>query len=184
MYKNTPIYIFLPQENIEFPNNISEYWSWLQSGNAENYYWGRYHWVLQTYLTLKETQLNIILVTALPNNGIIVTHRDFIDATMASCGEYYIVSLLVDRTFLSAYADIHVTHNSNQKFPCLPYYLIPPFPQQSLLKRNKTLNDRFEVIGYFGDEENLDPTLKTTEFLKKLALPDFAVEVSSCVDLI
>ncbi|HEY8711018.1 MAG TPA: hypothetical protein VIM34_23825, partial [Burkholderiaceae bacterium] len=61
------------------PKSIDEYWAWQASAPAITPYWGRYHWVLQTYLYLKQAGLSVVLTNNMPSHGIIITHMDCVE---------------------------------------------------------------------------------------------------------
>ena len=51
---------YLPETEetyLELPKSVAEYWAWQSAAVGLFPYWGRYHWVLQTYLYLKDAGL-------------------------------------------------------------------------------------------------------------------------------
>jgi len=177
----TPIYFYIPEKfSFKLPDNIDEYWHWQTNSTNLSPYWGRYHWVLQTYLYLKNHGLRCSLVHTLQDIGIIITHRDCLDYDFKPSRYQFIVILQVDRTTPHPYGNYHVLHNPVQKLKWgLSYKYIPSWPQVSLISRNQERENRFERIGYFGYPHNLVEDLKSEEFYKYISTMGLKLDIPS-----
>ena len=116
---SVPIQFYLPlRENNareRLPKSITDYWAWQCRTVPKNHFLGQYHWVLQTYLFLRESGLDCEYVTAFPAAGIVVTHREHLKETSYKPNRRLtIVCLQVDRpTF--PFAQFHVVHSKMQE---------------------------------------------------------------------
>lgn len=132
-------------------------------------YWGRYHWVLQTWLQLREEGWPVELVRQLPEDGIVISHVDCFDYGLGLSPRRFVVALLVDREVPSPCAGIHVTHNPVQALPFgMRHRYIPPWPQVSLIPRAASRGRRFDTVGFFGYPNNLHPDLASSRFRRRL----------------
>ena len=167
-----PVYFLLPEPNsvlAELPRSIGEYWSWQGKAAEITPYWGRYHWVLQSYLYLKEAGLEVTLCNEIPPRGVIVTHFDCIDYGFRPSPDQILVVLLVDREVAHPRAELHVLHNPLQRLPLgLRHDYMPPWPQIGLVPRDEARGDLFETIGYFGYSYNLHPDIVAESFQEKM----------------
>lgn len=176
--KNTtpPIYFYLdpnqvPLENL--PQNTQSYWQWqcaehsispMQSGGC--------FWTLQTYLYLKEYGFPCELVNTMPNEGIVLSHRDFLDASFRPPKNLLLVCLRsdVDR---HPYAQLHIVQNPNQIIKKSPISLweshfMPHWPQASLVPRDPQRGDKFENVTFIGNEVNLVPEFREDFWYEQL----------------
>lgn len=171
--RTAPICFLLPEpdEVLEaLPTSIAAYWQWQGSAAQITPYWGRYHWVLQTYLYLKEAGLPVVLHNAMPQRGVIVTHFDCVDYAFRPAPEQYLVIMLVDREVAHPRARLHVLHNPLQRLPLgLKHCYMPPWPQIALVPRDPARGERFETLGYFGYPHNLHADIVTESFQREIA---------------
>ncbi len=167
------ICMFLPESDESFarlPQTVADYWEWQANATGLFPYWGRYHWVLQTYLYLKDAGLPVQIVQHLPSQGVIVTHFDCVDYGFRPSRDQTLVIMLVDREVAHPHAHLHVTHNPVQRLPYgMSHAYMPPWPQIGLIPRDPSRGDRFERVGYFGDALNLDPTLSEGSFRERVS---------------
>lgn len=167
-----PIQFFLPETEEVFarlPSTVGEYWDWQATATGLFPYWGRYHWVLQTFLYLKDAGLPVRLARTLPEAGIIATHMDCVDYGFRPNREQILVIMLVDREVPHPHAHLHITHNPVQGLPWgIRHRYMPPWPQIGLIPRDARRGDSFETIGYFGYENNLDPAIRDAGFQQGL----------------
>ncbi len=162
------IHFLLPEPDAvlaALPRTIADYWDWQGSAAEITPYWGRYHWVLQSYLFLKAAGLPVALCNEIPASGVIVTHCDCVDYGFRPSPEQYLVVLLVDREVPHPRARLHLVHNPLQRLPLgLRHEYMPPWTQIGLVARDETRGDRFENVGYFGYAENLHPDIVADTF--------------------
>lgn len=163
---------FLPESDAvhaTLPGSIADYWAWQGQATLSTPYWGRYHWVLQTYLYLKEAGLPVVLVNTMPAAGVIVTHIDCVEYGFKPTAQQFFIALLVDRETAHPRADLHVLHNPVQRLHLgLKHCYMPPWPQIGLIPRDDARADRFAVLGYFGYPNNQHSSLSAPSFLKKI----------------
>lgn len=167
------IFFYLPEDDASFarlPGSIDDYWDWQASTPGLAKYWGRYHWVLQTYLYLRQGGLPVHLCNQLPQAGIIVTHLDCVAYDFRPGSGQTLVVLLVDRETPHPHAHLHITHNPVQGLPFgMAHRYMPPWPQVGLIPRDSGRGDSFTRIGYFGYDNNLDPAFAAAEFQAQMA---------------
>jgi hypothetical protein len=171
---------FLPEKPEVFaalPKRVADYWHWQATATGLLPYWGRYHWVLQTYLYLREGGVPVTLVDRLPEQGVVITHMDCVDYGFRPPPGLTLVVMLVDREVPHPRAHLHVTHNPLQRLPFgLPCCYMPPWPQIGIVPRDPARGDRFESIGYFGYRNNLHPAIADPAFAEALAAMDLKLE--------
>lgn len=176
-----PIQFFLPETEEVFarlPSTVGEYWDWQATATGLFPYWGRYHWVLQTYLYLKDAGLPVRLVRTLPEAGIIATHMDCVDYGFRPNRNQILVIMLVDREVPHPHAHLHITHNPVQGLPWgISHRYMPPWPQIGLIPRDPRRGDTFETLGYFGYENNLVPAIRDAGFQQQLAALGVRLEI-------
>jgi hypothetical protein len=168
-----PVQFLLPESPEVFrqlPKSIAEYWDWQANASGIVKYWGRFHWVLQTFLYLREAGCDVHLVNQMPSSGCVVTHRDCVEYSFRPNRDLFLVVMLVDRLVPHPFADLHVVHNPVQRLPYgLDSMFIPPWPQIGLLPRAAERQQRFETLAYFGYPENLDPQIADADFRAAIA---------------
>lgn len=167
------IHFYLPESAEAFaslPRRVEDYWEWQSSAAGISAYWGRYHWVLQTYLYLLQAGLPVKLVGEMPDEGIVLTHRDCVEYDHRPSDRQLLVIMLVDRDVPLPRAAFHITHNPTQRLPFhMPHAYMPPWPQIGLIPRAVARGERFASVGYFGYEANLDPAIFTDRFRELLS---------------
>jgi len=163
-----PIHFLLPEpESVlaALPRSIDDYWQWQGHAAQITPYWGRYHWVLQTFLFLEQAGLPVRLCNEMPSQGVIVTHCDCVDYGFRPTAQQFLIVLLVDREVPHPRANLHLLHNPLQRLPLgLRHRYMPPWTQVGLVPRDEARGDRFESVGYFGYAENLHPDIVADPF--------------------
>ncbi|MBD2461603.1 hypothetical protein H6G89_11130 [Oscillatoria sp. FACHB-1407] len=155
-----PIYFYIPQDQLPFtevPDDIDANWQMFAPGV--------FAWTLQTYIRLKQDGFPCEFTGSLPDEGIIVMHRDSVPQKWKPSHKQLFVCIQADRT-QHPWAHFHVVHNPqgvlpDGKFEIRNSYYIPHWaPQPGLIPRDPARGDRFENIAFFGHERNLAPELK------------------------
>ncbi len=82
--------------SIQMPGSTLEFWSWLTTTPGLSKLWGRYHWVVQTYLQLSARGIACRLVSEIPDEGIVISHRDCFDTHLLPKRERFIVAYRKD----------------------------------------------------------------------------------------
>ena len=76
-----PIYFYIPADKLPtcgLPQNASSFWEWLSSHpSISPMQGGGCIWTLQTYLYLNDYGFPCKLVETMPDEGIVLSHRDF-----------------------------------------------------------------------------------------------------------
>lgn len=154
------IYFYIPQHqwpSSGIPDDIDAEWQVFGPGV--------FAWTLQTYLRLARDNFPCKLVGQIPDEGIIVAHRDSISCNWKPNARQLFVCIQSDRD-RHPWAHIHVVHNpqgllSKNGYRIDSSYYIPHWaPQPGLIPRNSARGDRFETVAFFGHERNLAPEMK------------------------
>lgn len=164
MSKNLPpIYFYFPQSKLSIdnlPQDAASYWQWqcaehsispMQSGGC--------FWILQTYLYLNDYGFPCQLVETMPDEGIVVSHRDFLEDSFQPGSRLILVCLRAD-VDRHPYAQLHVVQNPYQAIPrgfmtLWESHFIPHWPQSSIIPRDPKRGDTFENVTFLGNEINL-----------------------------
>src|SRR5687767_7710026 len=174
-----PIYFFVPSGGdwSDLPADMNDYWAWMRS-QVQLGVWGQFNWTLQTHLRLRAAGFCSRLVREIPDEGIVVAHRDFFPTDLRPSRRQLLVCLLADRNPRGSngyhpYAQIHVVQNPNDDFLAHPSpefraYYMPQWPQPGLLPRDPERGDRFEVAAFFGYEHNLAPELRQAQWTERV----------------
>lgn len=157
----------LPQYHLlveNLPESADIYW--------EGFAYGVFSWTLQTYLRLQATGFPCKLVSSMPEEGIVLTHRDCLPDNLQPGSRLLIVCLQADRK-RHPYAQLHIVQNAQAALkksvtPLWDNYYIPHWFQPGLIPRHPERGDRFENIAFFGKEENLAPELKQPSWNEQL----------------
>jgi hypothetical protein len=171
-----PIYFYFPKHKLSvmrLPENAISYWSWqcsehsispMQSGGC--------FWTLQTYLYLNDYGFPCKLVDTMPDEGIVVSHRDFLDDSFQPSSKILLVCLRAD-VDRHPYAQLHVVQNPYQALPKRPLelwesYFIPHWPQPSIIPRDPERGEIFENVTFLGNEVNLVPEFRDHAWYEQL----------------
>ena len=156
-----PIYFYLPQKDWldDMPEQPDVY--------TEIYGQGIYIWTLQTYLYLKADGFPCNLVGTIPDEGIVIAHRDSFPYELRPTPKVLMVCIKPDRN-PHPYAQLQVVQNSQDAKKLKNSYYISHWRQPGLIPRHPERGDRFENIGYFGISFNLAPELKAASWSKQL----------------
>ncbi len=156
-----PIYFYLPQKDWldNMPEQPDVYW--------EQFGKGIYCWTLQTYLYLKADGFPCTLVGTMPDEGIVIAHRDSFPYKLRPTPKVLMVCIKPDRN-PHPYAQLQVVQNPQDAKNLRNSYYIPLWRQPGLIPRSSERGDRFENIGYFGINSNLAPELKAASWSKQL----------------
>ncbi|NOK71008.1 MAG: Glycosyltransferase involved in cell wall bisynthesis [Chloroflexi bacterium AL-N10] len=157
-----PIYFYLPDADWrdDMPNAPDIYW--------EEFGRGIYCWTLQTYLYLKADGFPCELVKRIPDEGIVIAHRDSFSYELRPTKKVLMVCIKPDRN-PHPYAQLHVVQNPQDAKNLKNSYFIPLWRQPGLIPRDSTRGDCFKNIAYFGINSNLASELKTSSWSKQLA---------------
>jgi hypothetical protein len=168
-----PLSFYLPCSVAEYerlPRALKDYVPWQASETALSPFLGRYHWVLQTFLQLRDAGMDARLVRTLPAEGVVFSHVECLDYGIRPTERTMFIPMLVDKDVPLPHGAIHVTHNPAQRLPLgLRQHYIPPWPQIGLLPRAAVRGERFETVAFIGYPGNLHPALAGEDFAARLA---------------
>lgn len=171
-----PIYFYLDPDQVpvdNLPQNTQSYWQWLCAQHSISPMQGGGNiWTLQTYLYLQEFGFPCELVTTMPDEGIVLSHRDFLDASFQPNSKLLLVCLRAD-VDRHPYAQLHIVQNPYQTIKKSPIalwesYFIPHWPQAALIPRDPQREYTFENVTFIGNEVNLVPEFKETFWCEQL----------------
>ncbi|MEQ8469306.1 hypothetical protein [Coleofasciculus sp. E1-EBD-02] len=171
-----PIYFYLPPDDLlesklahlvanGLPENADTYW--------KGFSYGLFCWNLQTYLRLKADGFPCQLVRTIPEEGIIISHREGFPNHLKPGRKLLMVCIKADRP-RHPYAQLHIIQNPQNNMlkksmmTVGDAYYLPHWPQPGLIPRNPARRDRFENIAFFGNQYNLAPELKYPSWKEKL----------------
>ena len=162
-----PIYFYISNFNWlseNMPESADKYYSNLvEHGICD----GEYCWTLQTYLYLKKANFPCQLVGKMPEEGIVLVHRNTLPFNFKPSAKLLVICLKADKP-ARPYAQLHVVQNILETEKLKPSYYIPHWPQPGLIKRNPQRGDRFENVAFFGTGGNLSPELLTQSWRDRL----------------
>lgn len=177
MLANTPpIYFYFPYPKLgvsSLPDNANSYWQWqcaqhsispMQSGGC--------FWTLQTYLYLNDYGFPCQLVDTMPDEGIVVTHRDYLENSFQPSRKLLLVCLRAD-VDRHPYAQLHVVQNPHQAIPkqsleLWESHFMPHWPQPAIIPRDPNRGDTFENVTFLGNEINLVPEFREQAWYDRL----------------
>jgi hypothetical protein len=161
------IHFYLPEEHWRgaIPQSPLEYWEEHESKRGPKHF-GRYSWTLKTYLYLKQFGIDCSLTPVIPEDGIVIAHRDFLTGfDRHALKNVLLVCIKADRDPLET-ADLHIIQN-----PCDPIsqsvrweqrtYFIHYWPQEKIIPRDAGRASSLRNVAYIGRSWNLDPALQS-----------------------
>lgn len=157
-----PIYFYLPEKDWrdDMPDQPDIYW--------EEFGRGIYCWTLQTYLYLKADGFPCKLVKNIPDQGVIIAHRDSFPYELRPKEKQLLICIKPDRN-PHPYAQLHIVQNPEDAKVLKNSYYIPLWRQPGLIPRKLERHNLLENIAYFGINSNLAPELKDPSWSRKLA---------------
>lgn len=152
------------------PWREEDVWSWVCAHPKRPA--GKIVWTLYTYLVLKHRGFNCELVRQFPRQGIVISHRDFLPATLQPNPHVFLICIKADRKHHS-WANFHLVQNSDDPIATKPFRqgteYIPFWPQASLIPRLQTRGQSVSSICYFGLPRNLAPELRDPSWAQELS---------------
>ncbi len=140
---------------------------------------GIYTWTIQTYLRLVQSGFECKLVSSVPSEGILIAHRECLSSINGSFKEVikptnklYVVNMSADLGLYS-YANLHIVQSCYQSTNYNNCHFVPHWPQPGIIHRDPTRSATFKNIAFLGNNKNLAPEFKSTEWcdeIKKLNL--------------
>lgn len=132
---------------------------------------GKYNHTIQTYLRLKTNGFSCQLVDKIPDEGILIAHRDLLPKNIKLLDPKLLVVCMKAERKPHPYAQFHIVQNPVEESSlgsCWNAHYIPLWPQRGLIPRDSNRQDRFETVAYFGRTVNLAPELEDPNWSKQL----------------
>jgi hypothetical protein len=144
---------------------------------------GKYNWTVKTYGYLSKMGFPCRLTHELPDEGIIVTHREFFKNTMIPNRRQLFVCAVAD-FWRHPFAQLHIVQNPRDPLlvnasPSWPAVNIPLWPESGLIPRDPARGDLFENVAYFGLPPRLAPQLRSEKFAARLREHGFNFRIVS-----
>jgi hypothetical protein len=163
-------YIPSPELVNDVPTTIHKYWRWinectlkapakLPDGDGFCTWLGPYNWTVQTFIYLRAYGFPCSLTASLPDEGIVVTHSDFLPALLKASAKRFIVEIKPDRFLRCRFANFVIVQNRRDPIHnglsrlLIKSAFVNYWPQPSLTPRDPDRGDRFENICFMGNRE-------------------------------
>jgi len=144
---------------------------------------GKYVWTVKTYSYLSKMGFPCRLTQQLPDEGIIVTHREFFKNTMIPNRRQLFVCVVADFQ-RHPFAQLHTVQNPRDPLlthatPAWPAAFIPLWPETGLIPRDPARGNLFVNVSYFGLPTRLAPQLRSAKFATRLREHGFSFRIVS-----
>lgn len=144
---------------------------------------GKYVWTVKTYAYLSKMGFPCRLTHELPDEGIIVTHREFFTNTMIPNRRQLFVCVVADFR-RHPFAQLHTVQNPRDPLlthasPAWRAAFIPLWPETGLIPRDPARGDLFVNVSYFGLPARLAPQLRSVKFATRLREHGFDFRIVS-----
>lgn len=132
------------------------------------YHPGNYVWTVNTYGHLSRLGFRCHLTDRLPEEGIVVTHREFFRNGMVPGPRHLFVCVVAD-FYRHPFAQMHVVQNARdpmlvRRSRAWPAAFVPLWPESGLIPRDPKRGDTFTNVSYFGLPTRLAPQLRSERF--------------------
>ena len=159
-----PLAFYLPPSNWpqEMPASAEDNWP--------GFGIGLYAWTVQTYLRLKAAGVPCQLTPVVPEEGIVLVHRNAFlasDCALKASARRLMVCLKADLP-PHPQAQIHVVQNPLEAVKLHHSYYLPHWPQPGLIPRDPDRGDRFETIAFLGRQVQLARELRHSSWQDRL----------------
>jgi hypothetical protein len=148
---SVPIYFYLHPQHfpLDIPETAEENWS--------GFGLGIYAWTVQTYLRLKRNGFPCFLVNQIPDEGIVLIHRNILTRYHSDFKPSKKLLLICLKAELNPfpYAQIQVVQNPTEVQQIFNSYYLPHWTQPGLIPRDSNRGIKFENIAFFGHQNNL-----------------------------
>lgn len=129
---------------------------------------GNYVWTVKTYGILSKLGFPCCLTDRLPNEGIIVTHREFFTNDIIPNRRQLFVCIVADFWY-HPFAHLHIVQNPLfRSSHAWPTTFIPHWPESGLIRRDPARACLFENVSYFGLPARLAPQLRSARFFTQM----------------
>ncbi len=133
---------------------------------------GKYVWTVKTYGYLSRMGFSCRLTERLPDEGIIVTHREFFTNRMIPNRRQLFVCIVADY-WRHPFAQLHLVQNPQdpmlvRRSRAWPATFLPLWPEAGLIPRDPARADTFANVSYFGLPARLAPQLRSAQFAARM----------------
>jgi hypothetical protein len=133
---------------------------------------GKYIWTVKTFGYLSKMGFPCRLTDQLPDEGIIVSHREFFSDGMIPNGRQLFVCVVADFQ-RHPFAQMHIVQNARDPLlvhatPAWPAAFMPHWPETGMIPRDRARGDLFENVSYYGLPARLAPQLRSPQFAARL----------------
>jgi hypothetical protein len=129
---------------------------------------GNYVWTVKTHAQLSSIGFPCRLCETLPDEGIIVTHREFLPNSLVPNAHQLFVCIVADHS-RHPFAQLHLVQN--ERDPMLTHFsrswpagFVPHWTESALIPRDPDRGHLFENVSYFGLPPRLAPQVRTDRF--------------------
>jgi hypothetical protein len=129
---------------------------------------GNYVWTVKTQAQLSAIGFPCRLVDELPDEGVIVTHREFLPNSMVPSPKQLFVCVVADHR-RHPFAQLHMVQNPQDPMmarlsPSWPAGFVPHWTESTLVPRDPQRGNMLENVCYFGLRDRLAPQLRADKF--------------------
>src|SRR5688572_10297122 len=147
------------------------------SVDAFEYRPGNFVWTVKTFGALSRLGFPCRLTRQLPQDGIIVAHRELFRDEMAPGPRQLFVCIVAD-FYRQPFAQLHMVQNRDdpmlrRRSPAWPAAFQPMWPEAGLIPRDPARGDKFVNVSYFGLPQRLAPQLRSARFLERMRARGF-----------
>lgn len=161
---SVPIYFYLHPQHfpMDIPDTVEENW--------QGFGLGIYAWTVQTYLRLKLNGFPCFLVNQIPDEGIVLIHRNILTRYHSDFkpGKKLLLICLKGESPPFPYAQIQVVQNPTEVQKIPNSYYLPHWTQPGLIPRDQNRGIKFENIAFFGHQNNLASELLSPSWKQHL----------------
>jgi hypothetical protein len=159
-----PIYFYIPSTEWPasgIPDDINSHWQIFNSGVFMT--------SLQTYLRLKADGFPCHFTGTLPDEGILIAHRDSVPFAWRPSAKVIFVCMQSDRLRRHPGAHFYIVHNPKEVTSKNSYFIPNWTPQPGMVPRDASRGDRIQHVAFMGLERNLAPELRGERWRNQLA---------------
>jgi hypothetical protein len=142
---------------------------------------GGYIWTVKTYGYLSQTGFPCRLTAQLPDEGIIVSHREFFPDRLVPNDRQLFVCIVADH-WRHSFAQLHLVQNPRDPIlmhssPLWPAAFLPHWPETGVIPRDPARGARVQNVSYFGLPGRLAPQLLSAKFAARLLEHGFSFRI-------
>lgn len=142
---------------------------------------GAYVWTVKTYGALAGLSFRCRLTDQLPEEGIIVSHRQSLPNEIVPNDRQLFVCIVAD-FYRHPSAQLHLVQNPRDPMLMRPSHtwpavFLPSWPEAGLIRRDPARGDAFVNVSYYGLPQRLAPQLRGERFARLLQEQGFDFQI-------